>query len=1088
MKHHQLTKVFSLALTLALVTALIPAPQPTLAAPAAELFFSEYIEGSSNNKALEIFNGTGENIDLAAGAYKVQMYFNGNASPGLTVNLNGTVAAGDVFVLAHSSAVAEILAQANQTSGAGFFNGDDAVVLVKDTQTLDVIGQIGTDPGSQWGSDLESTQDNTLQRKAATCAGDTDGSDPFDPALEWDGFTQNTFDGLGVHISDCSAAAVDPKINEFSASTTGTDVEYVEIIGTPDSDYSEYSVLELEGDSGNTGVVDEVILVGSTDANGIYLASLPANALENGSLTLLLVKNFSSSSGTDLDTDDDGVFDVVPWEAIVDCAAVNDGGSSDIVYGLPVLGRYYDGASYAPGGASRIPDGFDTETDRDWVRNDFDLAGIPGYTGSIEPGEAYNTPGAPNAVYIPPAESCGDPFTPIYVIQGNEMLSAMDGNEVATEGIVVGDFQTGGKGGFYIQDASGDGDPATSDGIFVYHTSTDVNVGNHVRVRGIVDEYYDLTEVTAVSQVWNCSTGNSLLPTTISLPVTSLEDLEIYEGMLVALPQTLYISEYYNYDRYGEIVLSTSRQFTPTSVVEPGPDAIALAGEYVLNRITLDDGRTYQNPDPALHPNGGVFDLTNLFRGGDTLQNVTGILDYSHDLYRIQPTQGADYTVENTRPENPEDVGGRIKVASFNVLNYFTTLNSRGANTPEEFNRQRTKIIAAIAAMNADVVGLLEIENNTEAIQDLVTGLNDAMGADTYAFVNTGVIGQDEIKVAFIYKPAAVSLVGDYAVLDSSIDPRFIDSKNRPALAQTFMENSTGGMATVVINHLKSKGSSCEDIGDPDIGDGAGNCNLTRTAAAEALVDWLASDPTNSGDSDFLILGDLNSYDKEDPIDAIRAGSDDIPGTDDDYTDMNDYFKGEYAYSYVFDGKLGYLDHALANNELLDEITGITEWHINADEPDLLDYDMDYKEDAQDAIFEPNAFRSSDHDPIIIGLNLCDEIAPTLEVTVTPDTLWPANHKYVEVTAAPAAADNFDPNPTVSLVSVTSNEPDNGTGDGNTINDIVILDDTTILLRAERSMQGSGRIYTLTYMAVDACGNETYTEASVVVPLNRKNK
>ncbi len=178
------------------------------------------------------------------------------------------------------------------------------------------------------------------------------------------------------------------------------------------------------------------------------------------------------------------------------------------------------------------------------------------------------------------------------------------------------------------------------------------------------------------------------------------------------------------------------------------------------------------------------------------------------------------------------------------------------------------------------------------------------MGAGTYAYLDTGIIGTDEIKVAFIYKPASVSLMGGYAILDSTVDPRFIDTKNRPALAQTFQDNTTGGVFTVVVNHLKSKGSDCDDLGDPDLGDGAGNCNLTRKAAAEALVDWLATDPTGSGDADFLIIGDLNAYDKEDPIDAIKLGSDDMAGTADDYTDLLYQFIGEYAYSYVFDGQL----------------------------------------------------------------------------------------------------------------------------------------------------------------------------------------
>ena len=194
--------------------------------------------------------------------------------------------------------------------------------------------------------------------------------------------------------------------------------------------------------------------------------------------------------------------------------------------------------------------------------------------------------------------------------------------------------------------------------------------------------------------------------------------------------------------------------------------------------------------------------------------------------------------------------------------------------------------------------------------------------------------------MALIYKPASVSLVGSYAILDSSVDIRFIDTKNRPTLAQTFMDNSTGGVFTVAVNHLKSKGSACDDVGDPDLGDGAGNCNLTRKAAAEAMVDWLASDPTGSGDEDFLIIGDLNSYDKEDPIDALVAGG---------YTDLVYAFHGEDAYSYVFDGQVGYLDYALASAGLLGEVTGVAEWHINADEADLIDYDTSFKGPNQDA-------------------------------------------------------------------------------------------------------------------------------------------
>jgi hypothetical protein len=318
-----------------------------------------------------------------------------------------------------------------------------------------------------------------------------------------------------------------------------------------------------------------------------------------------------------------------------------------------------------------------------------------------------------------------------------------------------------------------------------------------------------------------------------------------------------------------------------------------------------------------------------------------------------------------------------------------------------------------------------------------------------------------------------------YAVLEdaSFTDPLgYGEQKSRPALAQTFMDNSNGGVFTAVVNHLKSKGSSC---GPGDDDPEQGSCNLTRALGSQALLDWLAGDPTGSGDADFLIMGDLNAYDKEDPVDVLVGGG---------YTDLVYQYVGEEAYSYVFDGQLGYLDHALGSPDLMDEVVGTTVWYINADEPDLIDYDMTFKQDPQDALYAPDPYRSSDHDPVITGLAVCDEIPPTLEVTVTPDSLWPVNHKYVDVVATVIASDNFDPNPTISLVSVTSNEPDDDLGDGKTTDDIVILDDFSFMLRAERSGKGDDRVYTLTYQVTDACGNTTLASVTVTVPRDKSKK
>ncbi len=226
--------------------------------------------------------------------------------------------------------------------------------------------------------------------------------------------------------------AMEPKINEYSADTsTDSDIEFVEIFGSPNTDYGMYTLLEIEGDfsssSSMEGTVDHVIPIGITDANGLFLQMLAANDLENGSISLLLVKNFTGALNDDLDTDDDGIFDVTPWDEITDSVALDDGGSGDRVYGNTVLYPYYDGFAFDPGGASRIPDGFDTDSVTDWVRNDYAGAGIPDIPGSPAPGEAFNTPGAFNMIvpFVTFNVTVPD-YTPgtVYVIGSEDELGA----------------------------------------------------------------------------------------------------------------------------------------------------------------------------------------------------------------------------------------------------------------------------------------------------------------------------------------------------------------------------------------------------------------------------------------------------------------------------------------------------------------------------------------------------------------------------------------------------------------------------------------------------------------------------------------
>ena len=617
-------------------------------------------------------------------------------------------------------------------------------------------------------------------------------------------------------------------------------------------------------------------------------------------------------------------------------------------------------------------------------------------------------------------------------VQGDGAVSPLDGDTVSVEGIVTSLFTSRDvPDGFFLQeeDADNDDDAATSEGVFVFCRGecVPVAVGDRARVIGQVDEFFRMTQVSSNSVgggIQVLSGDNPLpAPVSVAMPASGSTQaagtFEPTEGMVVTFPDRLVVSEYFELARYGQLVLTADeRPYQFTHLNEPSPSGYqAFLADLSTRRIILDDDNNDQNdatsgPDsnePYPWPQGGLS-LDNRVRGGDYVDGLVGVLHWSFagqsgtDAWRIRPIETVDYTFTtgNIAPESPEDVGGRLTVTSYNVLNYFATIDTtssnntgpcgpsgdldcRGADSEQERVRQLTKIVAGLEEIDADVAGLIEIQNDTgESTQQIVAALNEATAAGTYDAIDTGYIGTDAIKVALVYQPGAVTPVGDYEVFDSEDDPRFDDTRNRPVLIQTFEENATGARFTVAVNHLKSKGSDCDAVGDPDLEDGQGNCNLTRTRAAEALADYLATDPTGSGDPDVLVMGDLNAYAQEDPITALEAAG---------YTDLHELFEGADAYSYVFDGQLGYLDIALANDALLGQVTGATTWHINADEVPLFDYNDDVR-DVGEASFEressalplyaPGPLRSSDHDPVVVGLDL---VSPFTVVADLRETL-----------------------------------------------------------------------------------------------------
>jgi predicted extracellular nuclease len=582
----------------------------------------------------------------------------------------------------------------------------------------------------------------------------------------------------------------------------------------------------------------------------------------------------------------------------------------------------------------------------------------------------------------PPFGVCADSTeTLIHVIQGSAAVSPEEGNKHVVEGVVVGDYQDTATelSGFFLQEEDGqvDGDPATSEGLFIFDNGfgVDVEVGDVVRVKGEVDEAFGLTQLESITDLVECADKvGGASEAAVTLPVAV--SLEPYEGMLIHIDQTLYATDNRFWHSFGEVTLSVGGVLdNPTDVVPPGAPAHALQDLNNRSSVQLDDGSSLSNSStPPLDP-PTYISADGTMRRGDTIPSLKGVLGYAFGAYEVHPTETVSFTRTNDRV-GPPDVGGTIQVGAFNVLNYFPTIDTgasicgplsdqgcRGADSTSEFDRQRAKIIDAIVKLDAEVLGLMEIENapdNTPEA-DLVSGLNAVAGAGTYDYIATGAVGSDAIRVAILYQPGEVTPVGSFAVLDTSVDPTFNDDKNRAVLAQTFEENATGEIFTVAVNHLKSKGSSCNDVGDPDAGDLQGNCNGVRTDGAIAQANWLATDPTGSGDPDFLITGDLNSYAQEDPIVALEAKG---------YTDLIQLFEGLGGYSFTFDGQSGYLDHAMATSGLTDKVTGAAFWHINADEPRSLDYNED--QGYQPSLYNPDEWRASDHDPVLVGLDMAN--------------------------------------------------------------------------------------------------------------------
>lgn len=618
----------------------------------------------------------------------------------------------------------------------------------------------------------------------------------------------------------------------------------------------------------------------------------------------------------------------------------------------------------------------------------------------------------------------GDPGTgttrTIAEIQGTGATSPLAGRTVTTRGVVTAAYPTGGFNGMYIQTpgtgGGTDATPGASDAVFVFGSSSGAatyGIGDHVEVTGVVSEFNGLTEITPAAGGVKAATGTAapVTPLAAAYPTTEVAR-EAHEGELLAPTDRFTVTDTYSTNQYAEIGLATGSKplLVPTEVAD-AQDAAGIAAVVADNKargVVLDDGSSlnFLNAANQSTPLPWLSASNPVRVGARATFRAPVVLDYRNDTWKFQPQKrvtgdGTDVvSVANTRTQAPEGVAGNLHLATFNVLNYFNTTGAdyvgtghsctfyndragnrntvndcgatgpRGAAEADDLTRQQTKIVAAINALGADVVSLEEIENSValgesnrdDALATLVAALNAAAGSTRWAFAPSPAASdlpptaeQDVIRTAFIYNPATVSTVGASKVLVGSA--AFANA--REPLGQAFKPKGAADSSTfaVVVNHFKSKGSGADD------GTGQGNANPDRVAQAQALVPFANEFASSRGTDKVFLTGDFNSYSKEDPIQVLNGAGFSL--VDSDTPD-------EWTYS--FGGQSGSLDHVLANPAAKALVAGADIWGINSGESVAWEYSRTNYNVAD--LYQPNAFRASDHDPEIVGLNVATAAAP----------------------------------------------------------------------------------------------------------------
>ncbi|MFZ7087386.1 ExeM/NucH family extracellular endonuclease [Curtobacterium sp. RRHDQ10] len=772
-----------------------------------------------------------------------------------------------------------------------------------------------------------------------------------------------------------------------------------------------------------TGAASVGTLAGSIPAHGTFLVQLSSNGTNGAALPTpdaVTTVNPSGSTGTLVLSDQ-----AAPLTLPVGAIPTGSDGVVDLLgYGTS---NTFEGVVAKAGTANSVPDALTRTgtTDTDVNAADFAL------TSTITPTNAAGETAAPTDPTEPtdPSDPGDGGTTPapatdvtIAELQGTTDTSPYVDKTVRTTGVVTAVYPTGGYQGYFVQTAGTGGaiDPAThtaSDGVFVYSPTTvaSVAVGQSVRLIGTVSEFFGLTELNVTS-----TTGLEQLPSAgvvapkpaeVAFPRTDAAR-ESFESMLVQPAGKYTVTDVYTTNQYGEVALAsgTTPLLQPTEVARPGtPAAAAVAADNAARAITLDDGAStnYLTPAGSSIPVPWLTNAGPVTVGAPVAFTKPVVLDFRNSAWKFEPTTpvtGATATTDlpaafgNVRPAAPANVGGDIRLAGFNVLNYFPTTgdqltgctyyddregnpltvrdgcDARGAANADDLARQQQKIVTAINGLGADVVSLEEIENSARFGQDrdaalstLVAALNAAAGKTVWAFVPSPAkvpASEDVIRLALIYKKDRVAPQGESTILTDA--PAFTNA--RQPVADAFRplvpvgksgKRKVGGKDTtflVIANHFKSKGSGTG--ADADQGDGQGASNLSRVNQAKALVTFSTAMQRQYGTDKVFMLGDFNAYSQEDPVVALdQAGYTDLGPTAD-----------PTEHSYVFDGLSGSLDHVFASKAALATVTGVDIWNINSVESVGLEYSR-YNDNVSD-LYSPDQYRASDHDPILVGIDL----------------------------------------------------------------------------------------------------------------------